>query len=104
MLKVWLVLGKPLQVGKTDLKILADHAVDVHEHLITLDKKGAGPRMTQLMLVVAPASPCESMVNSAVLWASNGLKKSSLMTIFDGDEASRISMRPEPTFLLPSHA
>src|SRR3981189_902772 len=66
---------------------------------------GVGPYMSQVRLVVTlVASPCGSIVNSAVLWPSNGAKKSSLMTIFVGTEVSRISMRPEPTFLLPSHA
>src|ERR1035437_2594393 len=67
---------------------------------ITLDIKGAGPCIAQVRLV---ASPCGSIVNSAVLCPSNGVKKSNLMTIFEGTEASRISIRPEPTFLLPSH-
>src|ERR1019366_1099009 len=62
---------------------------------ITLDIKGAGPCIAQVRLV---ASPCGSIVNSAVLCPSNGVKKSSLMTIFEGTEASRISIRPEPTF------
>src|SRR5664279_524396 len=68
---------------------------------MTLDRKGAGPRITQLTVV---ASACGDSVNSAVLWPSYGLKKSSLITIVDGMADSRISMRPEPTFLLPSHA
>jgi hypothetical protein len=66
---------------------------------INLEMKGAGPRITQLKRV---ASSCGSIVNSAVLWPSNCLKKSSLIRIFAGTEASRISMRPEPTLLLPS--
>jgi hypothetical protein len=66
---------------------------------ITFDMNGAGPCIAQCTLV---AFPCGSIVNSAVLWASNGLKKSSLMTSFDGVFASKISMRPVPTSLLPS--
>jgi hypothetical protein len=66
---------------------------------INFDMNDAGPCITHVTLV---ASPCGSIVNSAVLWPSNGLKKSSLMTIFAGADVSRISMRPEPTFLLPS--
>src|SRR6476660_3201314 len=57
---------------------------------ISFDRKGAGPCMSQLRFV---ASPCGRSVNSAVLWPSNGVKKSSLMTIFDGAEVSRISIR-----------
>src|SRR5215475_2345474 len=66
---------------------------------ITFDMNVAEPCITQCTLV---ALPCGSIVNSAVLCASNGLKKSSLMASFDGAFASRISMRPVPTFLSPS--
>jgi hypothetical protein len=38
-----LVFGEPFQVGETDLKILADDAVDVHEYLHQPDINGAGP-------------------------------------------------------------
>src|SRR4051794_9702312 len=49
---------------------------------IILDMNGAGPCISHVRLV---ASPSGSIVNSAVLWPSKGAKKSSLMTIFDGD-------------------
>src|SRR5215813_15385224 len=64
---------------------------------ITFDMKGAGPLITQFRFV---ALPCGSIVNSAMLWASNGLRKSSWIFTSEGELASRISMRPEPTFLL----
>src|SRR5262245_56632365 len=48
-------------------------------------------------------SPCGVIVISAVWWASNGLRKSILKTTLDGD-ASVISIRPLPMFLLPSHS
>jgi hypothetical protein len=32
-LNIGLSLGELFQIGKTDLKILADHFVDVHKHL-----------------------------------------------------------------------
>src|SRR5258707_599541 len=50
------------------------------------------------------ASPLGSSVNSIVLWASNGLTKSSLIATLEGGTDSAISMRPWPTSLLPSHA
>src|SRR5882672_3281766 len=42
-------------------------------------------------------------VNSTVLWASKGFRKSSLIASFEGGTASAISIRPWPTSLLPSH-
>ena len=50
---------------------------------MTLPMNGNGPCIRQPTLV---ALPCGSIVNSAVLWPSNGLKKSSLMTIVAGAE------------------
>ncbi len=52
--------------------------------------------------MVPPAAAAN--VNSAVLCASKGSRKSSLMTILAGAEASVISMRPLPTFLSPDHS
>src|SRR5712692_5909779 len=49
-------------------------------------------------------SPLLSSVNSAMLWASNGLMKSSLITTFEGGDDSMISMRPLPTPWFPSHS
>src|SRR5712691_4864010 len=60
-----------------------------------------GPCMTQMTLV---ESPLGSSVNSTMLWASNGLTKSSLIATFEGATDSAISMRPWPTSRLPSHA
>src|SRR6266481_9628493 len=59
------------------------------------------PSMVQVTFV---ASPFGSRVNSTVLWASNGLTKSSLIATLEGATDSAISMRPWPTALLPSHA
>ena len=53
---------------------------------INFDMKDAGPCISH---VTSVASPCGSIVNSAVLWPSNGLMKSSLMTIFEGAGPSR---------------
>jgi hypothetical protein len=39
-----------------------------------------------MVRVTLLASPCGTIVNSAVLWPSNGLKKSSLITTFDAAE------------------
>src|SRR2546422_334185 len=49
-------------------------------------------------------SSLPSSVNSAMLWASNGLTKSSLITTFEGGDVSVISMRPLPTLWFPSHS
>src|SRR2546428_1089949 len=49
-------------------------------------------------------SSLESIMNSAMLWASNGLMKSSLITNFEGGDVSVISMRPLPTLWFPSHS
>src|SRR5438309_11569932 len=49
-------------------------------------------------------SPLASSVNSAMLWASNGLMKSSLIATLEGGDDSAISMRPLPTVLSPSHS
>src|SRR6267154_860402 len=57
--------------------------------------------MAQVTFVV---SPLGSSVNSTVLWASNGLTKSSLIATLEGGTDSAISMRPWPTSLFPSHA
>ena len=50
------------------------------------------------------ASPLGLSVNSTLLWASNGLRKSSLSPTFDGATDSVTSMLPWPTFLSPFHA
>src|SRR6266550_5524897 len=63
--------------------------------------KGEGPRIAQVTLV---ESPCGSSVNSALLCPSIGLRKSSLIVTLEGEAASVISMRPLPTFELPSHS
>ena len=63
--------------------------------------EGSGPFIAQMTLVASPLVPS---VNSTMLWASNGLRKSSLIASLDGGDASMISMRPCPTLLLPSHA
>src|SRR5438105_3329521 len=52
--------------------------------------------------VVSPPPGCS--VKSTTLWPSNGLMKSSWILTLEGDEASVISIRPEPTSRLPSHA
>ena len=62
---------------------------------------GLAPFMAQVTRVV---SPLGSMVNSTMLLPLNGRKKSSLMTTLFGGEVSAISMRPEPTWLLPSQS
>src|SRR5713101_3615801 len=49
------------------------------------------------------ASPLGSSVNSTILCASNGFTKSSVIVTLEGGTDSAISMRPWPTFLLPSH-
>src|SRR5262245_54888130 len=54
--------------------------------------------------VTLVASPWPASVNSAMLWASNGLKKSSLIVTFEGGAVSVISMRPRPTLELPAHS
>src|ERR1035438_7465174 len=43
-------------------------------------------------------------MNSAVLWPSNGFKKSSLIVTLEPGDVSVISMRPSPALLLPAHA
>ena len=54
---------------------------------ITLEMNGAGPCIVQVTRVL---SPCSSSVNSAMLWPSSGLMKSSLMTILDdGDDSTQ---------------
>src|SRR5882724_6557048 len=68
---------------------------------ITFDRTGLGPYMAHVTFV---ASALASSVNSAMLWPSNGLMKSSLSVTFDGGDVSVISMRPLPMFLLPSHS
>src|SRR6267143_5964524 len=68
---------------------------------MTFERKGVGPRITQVTLV---ESPWGSSVNSAMLWPSIGLRKSSLTVTFVGGETSVISMRPLPTLALPSHS
>jgi len=57
--------------------------------------------MAQVTCVV---SPLGSSVNSAMLCASNGLKKSSLIATLDGAGASVISMRPLPALPSLSHS
>src|SRR5713101_2590243 len=57
--------------------------------------------MAQVMFV---ASPLGSRVNSNMLWASKGFRKSSLILTLEGATDSAISMRPWPTSLLPSQA
>src|SRR5450755_3199051 len=57
-----------------------------------------------MVQVTVVESPLGSIANSAVFWPSNGLMKSSLMVIFDGCDASMISIRPSPTLLLPCQA
>jgi hypothetical protein len=54
--------------------------------------------------VTLVASPRGTSVNSAVLWPSKGLMKSSLMATLAGGATSMIFMRPWPTLLLPSHS
>src|SRR5438445_11924047 len=49
-------------------------------------------------------SPLGSSVNKAMLWASNGLMKSSLIVTLEGGDDSAISMRPLPTSRFPSHS
>ena len=69
-----------------------------------LPMNGSGPCIAQVTSVqTSVAPPFGSSVNSATLFALNGLKKSSLMMILLG-VVSTISMRPEPTFLFPSQA
>src|ERR1700738_1131029 len=62
---------------------------------------GAGPCIAQVTFV---ESPWGSSVNSAMLWPSIGLRKSSLMVTLEGGDTSVISMRPFPTLELPSHS
>ena len=52
---------------------------------MTLPKKGTGPRIDHVTVVVSPAG---RSVNSAMLCASNGRVKSSLMETFCGAGAS----------------
>src|SRR5512134_2858277 len=54
--------------------------------------------------VTSVASPRGTSVKSTVLFASNGLTKSSLIVTRDDGALSVISMRPLPTALLPSHS
>src|ERR1700686_1318478 len=49
-------------------------------------------------------SPWGTSVNSAMLWPSIGLRKSSLIVTEEGGAASVISMRPFPTLAFPSHS
>src|SRR5437867_616443 len=58
---------------------------------MSFETYGAGPYITQVTCV---PSSFGCSVNSATLWASNGLMKSSLIATLDGGEASAISMRP----------
>ena len=58
--------------------------------------KMLGPYIAQSTLV---PSPCGVNVNSAVLCASNGFMKSSLIRILEDGSASMISIRPVPAFL-----
>ncbi|MNG30852.1 hypothetical protein D3C85_1929930 [compost metagenome] len=51
---------------------------------------------------VPPFFGCK--VNSAVLWASKGIWKSSLISTFDAGSLRVISMLPVPTSLLPCQA
>src|SRR5258708_19069464 len=67
----------------------------------SLEMKRFGPYMAQVTSVAAPFG---SSVNSAVLCPSIGLRKSSLIVIFEGGLISMISIRPLPTLLLPSHS
>ena len=48
--------------------------------------------------------PAGAIVNVAMLWASNGFRKSSWIATLDGAEDSTISMRPEPTLEFPVHS
>ncbi|MNF14055.1 hypothetical protein D3C80_2161170 [compost metagenome] len=48
--------------------------------------------------------PSGRRVNSAVLWASKGISKSSLISTREAGSLSVISMRPVPTSLLPCQA
>src|SRR6266513_644957 len=57
-----------------------------------------------MLQVTFVESPLGSRANSAVLWPSIGLTKSSLIVTFDGGDTSIISIRPSPTLLLPCHA
>src|SRR5262245_36192545 len=68
---------------------------------ITLNMYGWRPSMTQVTFV---ESPWGASVNSAVLWAANGLKKSSWIATRDDGDDSLISIRPWPTFLFPAHS
>src|SRR6266566_949896 len=68
---------------------------------MTFEMKGAGPRIAQVTLVESPSG---FSVNSAMLWPSIGLRKSSLIVTLEGEAASVISMRPLPTLELPSHS
>ena len=61
---------------------------------------GLGPCIAQTTSV---PPPCGTIVNSAMLCASQGARKSSLMVILSGD-SSRISIEPVPTFLLSKEA
>ena len=65
------------------------------------NKVGAGPRMTHSTSVL---SPLGVSVNSAMLWPSKGLMKSSLISTLAAGSAFRTSMRPAPTLLLPVHS
>ena len=77
--------------------------------VMELDKKESKIKLEtdsdmKMAQVTDVLSPFGSSRNSPMLWASKGFRKSSLITIFCGADASRISIRPEPTFLSPSQA
>jgi len=68
---------------------------------ITLTMYFCGPNVAHVTLVKAPAG---ISVDSAVLWASNGFRKSSLIVTLDPGDVPVISMRPSPALLLPAHS
>src|ERR1022692_670455 len=69
--------------------------------VISLATKGWGPGKAHLTFVEPPLA---SSVNSAMLWPSKGLKKSSLIVTLEGGDVSTISMRPWPALPLPAHS
>jgi len=92
--------GSNLGLPPPQLPIIGLNHMHNFYYRLDFDINGAGPCISHVTFVV---SPCGTKVNSAVLWASKGFRKSSLMTTLFGGGASRISMRPEPTFRLPFH-